>query len=780
MKKNLLLFLLFVVQFGMGYAQLQIPRVEADFINPANFPDVPGDAMEKSRTNYYRASGYDFMKKPDGSLYLTEGGWGSAQVDSNFNLIRFINRYNHPTNGSYFKSVTTKPWDITLPANQFEDGFFRLYSHLKLPSTNPTPNTTTSHLKQLRRATSNETFPYFNSYAPENGNLIYNWQTWLYPMRSGQAFVDPKTANNLRNMNYGGAVTYRDYNYATLRDADPSNDLADNATDQNYELPLSYDPNAPTGIYTRINNARDKMIITIWYGYKPLAGVASKPLADLRMSGWDDSYDLKYKLWFSSIAAVDPRPGNNEYLKIQAANLVAQGLNDANNGQGTDMIAFNKKFDDIADIAEDMLSGATEAAMEVNGKREVKYNYDKDAYGEISKTLQLKFRMLSVGMFFDEAKMTERIYNTTYSFIERIFSRVQEYKDFKDTIRLRKINMFHPNIPFGLTKERYIDIKTSRPAIAFGTVDAQAGNVYMGTPMTMLAGSSGVLTLVNLDITDATSQMLPFQEIEANPEYPTIDPDRVRVSLIRKAVYDTLASYNNDPEVVPGFAYLTQTNFVALQNTIPIGEYMIKYDYSSPDSKSFVKTEGDKLGEIFAKSIFRPLKVLGNSPVNLVGFEAENVPPNKNRIKWIVTNQKNIDRFVLEHSPNAVLFKEVTFVLSRGEGSNSYEYIHNLQPSESNFYRLKIIDRDGTIHYSKVIATKKYLSGSLQVSPNPAKDFIKVEGVIGGFSIYNNLGQLVYQGVANGTDVKVDLSRFVQGVYYLRANEEAIRFTVVK
>lgn len=632
------ILILLMVNLGLPlatYAQL-IPQTETDFTNPSNFPTVPGDAMTPSRTNYYRAPGYAYTKKADGSLYLSTGGWGASQVDANGNLVKYLNRYNHATNGSYYLLDDMKPWDLSDSSNQFENGFFRLYTNLKLTNNNPTQSNSSSDLKTLRRATSNESFPYFNSYPNENGNLIYNWQVWLYPIYSGVRYVDPKKANNVRNNTITGGgnptIVYRDYNYLTLRDTDTSNDLTPNDVDQNYELDLSVNSSSPTTIYSRINSLRDKLILSIWYGYQPLAGTASKPLADLRISNWDSSYKMYYKLWFNGLSAVTPSSTSSsagtEYSKIYLANQIAQGINNENNGEGADIREFNKKFDELSDVAEDMLSGGTESAMEIKGVRQILFNNDIDPYGKLENHLNLKFRMLSVGMTFNVSKIAQRVYNTMFTASERLFNPTGSgYTEFKNRFEARGLNFFHPKHPFGLTQEHFINITTTRPVIKFDNTVASPTSAYLGTAIEMKQGEN-FLTPIALIIEEQVGALLPFQEIEATQLAPTIDPARIRVSLVKKSDYDaavissvSLNGFdalnnpmpNNDLPTLTNFSYLSQENFINNQNDIPTGEYYIKYDYSSPDSNVIIKNEGDKLGNVFAKSIYRSLVVLPNS-----------------------------------------------------------------------------------------------------------------------------------------------------------------------
>ncbi len=58
--------------------------------------------------------------------------------------------------------------------------------------------------------------------------------------------------------------------------------------------------------------------------------------------------------------------------------------------------------------------------------------------------------------------------------------------------------------------------------------------------------------------------------------------------------------------------------------------------------------------------------------------------------------------------------------------------------------------------------------------PNPAKDLITINAKVRTASIklFTSLGQLVYEGVAKDEETKIDVSNFVQGVYFIECRTE--------
>lgn len=65
------------------------------------------------------------------------------------------------------------------------------------------------------------------------------------------------------------------------------------------------------------------------------------------------------------------------------------------------------------------------------------------------------------------------------------------------------------------------------------------------------------------------------------------------------------------------------------------------------------------------------------------------------------------------------------------------------------------------------------------IYPNPANDFIKINGQnLGNVSVYNAFGQVIYETTAVD-DLTINTSNFENGVYFVKVGEKAMRFVVV-
>ncbi|MEO6684768.1 MAG: T9SS type A sorting domain-containing protein [Dyadobacter sp.] len=141
-------------------------------------------------------------------------------------------------------------------------------------------------------------------------------------------------------------------------------------------------------------------------------------------------------------------------------------------------------------------------------------------------------------------------------------------------------------------------------------------------------------------------------------------------------------------------------------------------------------------------------------------------------LSWSTTSEANSDRFDIEHSLNAKNWNLLSSVNSKGESSilEKYSYI-DTDPSEGeNFYRLKMIDRDGTFAYSRIQSIT--FDGTLDKSmiyPNPASDYLKLNvsdlRKIKSVKIYDLNGRAVYTASGNGLTKTIDIKKVSTGLY---------------
>ena len=161
----------------------------------------------------------------------------------------------------------------------------------------------------------------------------------------------------------------------------------------------------------------------------------------------------------------------------------------------------------------------------------------------------------------------------------------------------------------------------------------------------------------------------------------------------------------------------------------------------------------------------------------MVSFEASLLAAEKAiLLTWITETETNNEGFYLERSRDGVNFEAIHF--AQGAGTTQTVHYYNYKDisalSGLNYYRLKQMDFDGKIAYSKTVAVElPFLSNNIMVYPNPAKDQIQLEWDFEAESVewtlYTAEGRLVRHAEQNASQgLRVSLGDLPRGLYIMR------------
>jgi hypothetical protein len=116
-------------------------------------------------------------------------------------------------------------------------------------------------------------------------------------------------------------------------------------------------------------------------------------------------------------------------------------------------------------------------------------------------------------------------------------------------------------------------------------------------------------------------------------------------------------------------------------------------------------------------------------PVTLVSFNAVKEGSTAN-LNWATTAETNSDFFEVQHSLNAKNWSVLGSVKSHGESAvlRNYSYPHATPSNGTNYYRLRMVDKDQTYAYSTIRSTtfEGITESVVSVFPNPASDLLFV------------------------------------------------------
>ena len=163
-------------------------------------------------------------------------------------------------------------------------------------------------------------------------------------------------------------------------------------------------------------------------------------------------------------------------------------------------------------------------------------------------------------------------------------------------------------------------------------------------------------------------------------------------------------------------------------------------------------------------------------PVSLIDFSAK-AKDASIEVKWSTASEKDNSAFVVEKSLDGQTWSSIGTVKGAKTSNvvNNYGVVDYKVVAGFQYYRLKQIDLDGSVNYSKAIAVNFSKASTLNVNvfPNPAKDVLNITtennatGEVN-IQILNSMGEAVYnQVVEAGLVQNIDITSFIPGVYYV-------------
>jgi PQQ-dependent dehydrogenase (s-GDH family) len=172
-------------------------------------------------------------------------------------------------------------------------------------------------------------------------------------------------------------------------------------------------------------------------------------------------------------------------------------------------------------------------------------------------------------------------------------------------------------------------------------------------------------------------------------------------------------------------------------------------------------------------------------PLDLLSFTGHLQNDNSVLLNWKTENEINTSHFAIERSIDGNRFSGIGNVPASGRNStgNSFNYSFTdndaaNQLSQRIYYRLKMIDIDGTYKYSNIVSVSLPLTtGKLSISPNPVVREVKVtiaspeDGQVQ-WKLLDNVGRVMMKGAEHvnkgaGNNFSINMNRLPAGTYYL-------------
>lgn len=123
-------------------------------------------------------------------------------------------------------------------------------------------------------------------------------------------------------------------------------------------------------------------------------------------------------------------------------------------------------------------------------------------------------------------------------------------------------------------------------------------------------------------------------------------------------------------------------------------------------------------GDIQINDVKGRLPVCGTLPVSDLDFRGVKTS-GEVFFNWSASSETSFSKYELERSQDAVHYAKIGTVSAAYQPGRTYTWTDRSPFEGTNFYRLKMIDIDGSFQYSKIIKISTNSAGQISIFPNP-------------------------------------------------------------
>jgi 1,4-alpha-glucan branching enzyme len=165
-------------------------------------------------------------------------------------------------------------------------------------------------------------------------------------------------------------------------------------------------------------------------------------------------------------------------------------------------------------------------------------------------------------------------------------------------------------------------------------------------------------------------------------------------------------------------------------------------------------------------------------PVELTTFEVKLIQHNTAFLTWATASEKDNNRFEIERSLDGKDFGKVGEVKGKGNAVtlSKYDFTDRDLTNGTHYYRLRQVDLDGKNALSQIVSVSVNKSSKIKIYPNPTSERLSIltENTEGPLSVIDQLGRAVLN--FNNVPNEINISALPSGIYFLRIDNERIRF----
>ena len=155
-------------------------------------------------------------------------------------------------------------------------------------------------------------------------------------------------------------------------------------------------------------------------------------------------------------------------------------------------------------------------------------------------------------------------------------------------------------------------------------------------------------------------------------------------------------------------------------------------------------------------------------PLNLLSFTGSKISTDA-QLQWITANEINVAKYELQRADNGTNFATVGTVLA---GGTNYTFTDAaiFATKQIVYYRIKMIDKNGSVTVSTIIKLSNYQNITLGIYPNPVKNVVTVSGLkqSGTLRLLSAEGKIIYQQIVTTQATTISMIGYAKGLYMLQ------------
>ncbi|WP_156140421.1 T9SS type A sorting domain-containing protein [Sporocytophaga myxococcoides] len=161
-------------------------------------------------------------------------------------------------------------------------------------------------------------------------------------------------------------------------------------------------------------------------------------------------------------------------------------------------------------------------------------------------------------------------------------------------------------------------------------------------------------------------------------------------------------------------------------------------------------------------------------PVQFLDFKLYYPDKESVLLNWSTASEKNNSFFEVQKSINGIDWKALGLIKGAGnsQGVLHYEYLET--SGSSGYFRIKQVDFNGDVSFSKILYSGNILFNNLMISPNPTSGNVLIQGVdlkVVQLEVFNSLGEAVTPQLKQLSEgVIMETQAWQSGIYFVKVN----------